>query len=187
MELQKSWTIWCADPWLISISAATSFTVTRRFSFTMASTAVMASTRCAWPGRGEPVTEVMPFKNFLFHPYTFCIEGYALPYWTFIRRWISMGLTPSLLKKRMTERCSSLVHVESWAAILHYYCCALLHSCIVLSPVRHSVVNLQDNRAVFRIFIALLRFSFDSPWYIYLYIEADVRYNNVDKGWYVPR
>jgi hypothetical protein len=28
-----------------------------------------------------------------------------------------------------------------------------------------SVVNLQDNRAVFRIFIALLRFSFDSPSY----------------------
>ena len=27
------------------------------------------------------------------------------------------------------------------------------------------VVNLQDNRAVFRIFIALLRFPFDSPSY----------------------
>jgi len=26
-------------------------------------------------------------------------------------------------------------------------------------------VNLQDNRAVFQIFIALLRFSFDSPSY----------------------
>jgi hypothetical protein len=29
-----------------------------------------------------------------------------------------------------------------------------------------TVVNLQDNRAVFRIFIALLRFSFDSPSYM---------------------
>jgi len=28
-----------------------------------------------------------------------------------------MGFTPSLLKKRMTERCSSLVHVASGAAI----------------------------------------------------------------------
>ena len=28
------------------------------------------------------------------------------------------------------------------------------------------VVNLQDNRAVFRIFIALLRFSFDPPSYL---------------------
>jgi len=27
------------------------------------------------------------------------------------------------------------------------------------------IVNLQDNRAVFRIFIALLRFSLDSPSY----------------------
>jgi hypothetical protein len=30
------------------------------------------------------------------------------------------------------------------------------------------VVNLQDNRAVFGIFIALLRFSFDSPSYIFI-------------------
>jgi len=28
------------------------------------------------------------------------------------------------------------------------------------------VVNLEDNRAVFRNFIALLRFSFDSPSYL---------------------
>ena len=28
-----------------------------------------------------------------------------------------MGFTPSLLKKRMTERCSSLLHVASGAAI----------------------------------------------------------------------
>jgi len=30
-----------------------------------------------------------------------------------------------------------------------------------------TVVNLHDNRAVFRIFIALLRFSFDSPSYLH--------------------
>ena len=49
-----------------------------------------------------------------------------------------------------------------------YYCTVVLHSSIVLPPVGHSA-NLQyhccqltDNRAVFRIFIALLRFSFDS-------------------------
>ena len=35
------------------------------------------------------------------------------------------------------------------------------------------VVNLQENRAVFRIFIALLRFSFDSPSYV--------------RGWVNPR
>ena len=104
--------IWCADPWLISRCAAISFTVTRRFSFTMALTAAMASdvtTRCAWPGRGEPVTELMPFMNFLVHSYTCCSDRHASPYWTFFRRWISMGFTPSL-------RCSSLVHVASGAA-----------------------------------------------------------------------
>ena len=50
-----------------------------------------------------------------------------------------------------------------------HYCAVVLHSCIVLPPVGHSsnhqyhCCQLTDNRAVFRIFIALLRFSFDSP------------------------
>ena len=65
----------------------------------------------------QSVTEVAPFMNFLLHSYTCCSERHASPYWTFIRRWISMGFNPSLLKKRMTERCSSLVHVASGAAI----------------------------------------------------------------------
>ena len=114
-----SWTIWCADPWLLSRCAPISFTVTRRFSFTMASTAAMPSavtTGCAWPGRGESVTELMPFMNSPVHSYTCCSDRHASPYWTFIRRWISMGFTPSLLKKRMTESCSSLVHVARGTA-----------------------------------------------------------------------
>ena len=159
--------IWCADPWHISRCAAISFIVTRRFSFTMASTAAMASgvtTRCAWPGRGQSVTELMPFMNFPIHPYTCCSDRHASPYWTFICRWISMGFTPSLLKKWMTERCSSLVHVASGPPSLHYYCAVVLHSCIVLPPVSHSsnhqyhCCQLTDNRAVFGICIALLRF-----------------------------
>ena len=99
-------TIWCADPWLISRRAAISFTVTRRFSFTVASTAAMASgvpTWCAWPGRGESVTELMPFMKFLVHSHTCCSDRHASLYWTFICRWIWMCFTPSLLKKRMTE------------------------------------------------------------------------------------
>ena len=94
-----SWTIWCADPWLIPRCAAISFTVTRRFSFTMASTAAVASgviTPCAWPGRGESVTKLMPFVNFLVHSYTCCSDRHASTYWTYIGRWISMGFTPSL-------------------------------------------------------------------------------------------
>ena len=92
----------------------------RRFSLTMASTAAMASgvtTGCAWPGRGDSVTELMLFMNFLVHSYTCCSDRRASPYWTFIRRWISMGFTPSPFKNSMTERCSSLVHVASGAAI----------------------------------------------------------------------
>ena len=70
--------------------------------FTMTSTAAMplgVTTRCAWPGRGESVTELMPFMNFLVHSYTCCSDRHASPYWTFIRGWISMGFTLSLLKK----------------------------------------------------------------------------------------
>ena len=96
------------------------------------------TTRCAWPGRGESVTELLPFMNFLVHSYTCCSDRHASPYWTFIGRWISMGFTPSLLKKRMTERCSSLVHVAGGPPSLHYYCVVMLHSCIVLPPVGHS-------------------------------------------------
>ena len=135
-----SWTIWCAYPWLISRCAPISFTVTRWFSFTMTSTVAMASgvtTGCAWPGRGESVTELIPFMNFLVHSYTCCSDRHASPYWTFIRPWISMGFTPSLLNKRMTERCSSLVLVTSGTATF-YYCVVVLHSCIVLPPVGHS-------------------------------------------------
>ena len=68
---------------------------------------------------------------------------------------------------------------------LHYYCAVVLHSCIVLPPVGHSsnheyqCCQLTDNRAVFRIFIALL-FSFDSPSYFAsLYIWLYVLYASV--------
>ena len=87
------WTIWCADPWLIPRCAVISFTVTQRFSFTMASTAAMptgVTTGCAWPGRGESVTELIPFMNFPVHSYTCCSDRHASPYWTFFRRRISL-------------------------------------------------------------------------------------------------
>ena len=103
---------------LISRCAAISFTVTRRYSFTMASTAAMASgvtTRCAWQGRGGSVTELMPFMYSLVLSYTCCSDRHTSPCWTFTRRWISMDFTPSLLKKGW-QRCSSVVHVASGAA-----------------------------------------------------------------------
>ena len=54
---------------------------------------------------------------------------------------------------------------------LHYCCAVVLHSYFILPPVGHSsnheyhCCQLTDNRRVFRIFIALLRFSFDSSSY----------------------
>ena len=71
----------------------------------------------------------------------------------------------------MTERCS-LVHVTSGPPSLHYYspsCCILApyyHPSATLQTMSNTVFNLQDNRALFRFFIAHLRFSFDSPSYI---------------------
>jgi len=135
-------------------------TVTRRFSFRMASTAAMASgvtTRCAWPGRGESVTELMLSVNFLVHSYTSYSNRHSSPYWTFIRRWISMSFTPSLLKKRMTESCSSLVHVARGARHLYTTtapsCCIPASYCqlsATLQTMSIIIVILQDNRAVFR-------------------------------------
>jgi len=52
-------------------------------------------------------------------------------------------------------------------------CCipaSYCHLSVTLQTISIIIVNLQDNRTVFRIFIALLRFSFDSPSYIILYI-----------------
>ena len=48
-------------------------------------------------------------------------------------------------------------------------CCIAASYCHLsanLQTMSIIVVNLQDNRAVFRIFIALLKFSFDSPCYV---------------------
>ena len=158
---------------IISRCAAISFTIMRRFSFMMASTAAMTSgvtTQCAWPGRGESVTELMPFMNFLVHSYTLCSDRRASPYWTFIRRWISMGFTPlyCLNNRWQTLFCFGACCKRGH----HLYTTTAPSCCIPASYCRLSatlktmsiiVINLQDNPAVFRIFIALSNFSFDSP------------------------
>jgi hypothetical protein len=69
----------------------------------------------------------------------------------------------------MTERCSSLVHFASGPTIFTLLLrrrVAFLYRTAILQAMNITVVNLQDNRAVFRIFIALLRFSFVSPSYM---------------------
>jgi len=49
-----------------------------------------------------------------------------------------------------------------------FYVVSYCHLSATLQTISIIVVNLQDNRAVFRIFIAISRFSFDSPSYIRL-------------------
>jgi len=167
----------------------------QQFSFTMASTAAMASgvtTQCAWPGRGESVTELMPFMNFLVHSYTCRSDRHASPYWTFIRRWISMGFTPSLLKK--TDDRTLLFFGACFKRGRHLYTTTALSCCIpasychlsaTLQPMSNNVVNLQDNRDMFRIFITFLRFSFDSPSYECVNVTTGYRVT-CDEGPYVP-
>jgi hypothetical protein len=56
-----------------------------------------------------------------------------------------MGFTPSLLKKRMTERCFSLVHVASGAAIFTLLLCcrvAFLHCTATCQPLFRPWVSL---------------------------------------------
>jgi hypothetical protein len=114
----------------------------------MASTVAIVSgvtIQCAWPGRGESVTELMPFRNFLLHSYTCCSDRHASPYWTSICRWISMGFTRSLRNKRMTEHCSSLVHVASGATIFTLLLChrvVFLHLTATCRPLFKPWVSL---------------------------------------------
>ena len=100
----------------------------------MSSTAAMPSgvtTGCAWPSQGQSVTELMPFMNFPVHPYTCCSDRHASPYWTFICRWISMGFTPSLLKK--TEDRTLLFFGACCMRGRHLYTITALSCCIPAS------------------------------------------------------
>jgi len=80
----------------------------------------------------------MLFMNFLVHSYTCCNDRHASPYWTFIRRRISMGFTPSMLKKQMTDAVLLWCMLQAGPPFLHYYWTVVLHSCIILPPVGHS-------------------------------------------------
>jgi len=124
------------------------------------STAAMASgvtTRCARPGRGESVTELIPFMNFLVHSYTCCSDRHTSPYWTAIRRWISMGFTPSLLKKT-DERtlyffdacCKPGRHLYTTTAPSFCIPASYCHLSATLQTRSIIDVSLQDNRAVVR-------------------------------------
>ena len=141
----------------------------------MASTAAVASgvtTRCAWPGRGESLTELMPFMNFLVHSYTCCSDRHASPYRTFIVdefRWVSPlhylknGWQNAFFFGACCKRCRHLYTATAPSYCIPVSYCHLSATLQIMSII---VVNLQENRTVFRIFIVLFRFSFDSPSYI---------------------
>ena len=115
----------------------------------------------------------MPFMNFLVHSYTCCSDRHASPYWTFIRRWISMGFTPSVIKKRMTDAVLLWWKLQGGGPpFLHYYCAVVLHSCNVLPPVGHSsnhechCCQFKRQSSCVENFYRTLKFSFDSPSYL---------------------
>ena len=134
-------TTWCADPWLISRCMAISFTVTRRFSFTMSSAATKTSgvtTRCAWPGWGQSVREQMLFMNFPVHSYTAVVTDMRhLSELSFFDkfRWVSLF---HYIKNRWQNAILLWYMLQARPPFLHYYCTGVLHSCIVLPPVVHS-------------------------------------------------
>jgi len=68
--------------YVVSIAFHTSVPALRKCMNTSRKNSLSESAVTHAPGRGESVRE---------------------PYWTFIRRWISMGFTPPLLKKRTTD------------------------------------------------------------------------------------
>jgi len=140
----------------------------------MASTPAMASdvtTRCAWPGQGESVTKLMPFMNFLVHSYSCCSDRHGSPYWTsFVDefRWVSpLHYLKNGWQNAVLLWCMLQAGRHLYTTTAPSYCipASYYHLSVTLQPMSNIVVNLQDNRAVFLIFIALLRFSFESPSY----------------------
>jgi hypothetical protein len=110
------------------------------------------TTQCAWPGRGESVTELTPFRNFLLHSYTCCSDRHASHYWTSIRRWVSIGFTPSLRKKTNDRtlflfgaccKCGRLLYtiVAPSCCVPPSYC----HLSATLQTMSITVANLKDN------------------------------------------
>jgi len=67
--------------------------------------------------------------------------------------------------KSLNNFISYFIEHKKYTRTSFFYVISLCHLSATLQTISITVVNLQDDRAVFRIFIALLRFSFDSPSY----------------------
>ena len=137
-----SWTIWCADPWLISRCVATSFTVTWRFPSRWLQLLQMASgvtTQCAWPGRVESVTRTNALHETSESTRTFAVvtDMHHRTELSFVDefRWVS----PLHYSKNGWQNAVLLwCMLQVGPPTLHHYCAIVLHSCIVLPPVGNS-------------------------------------------------
>ena len=113
--------IWCADLWLTSIQEAILSSVMYWFSltdgFNYFSGLLCHYLVCLAGSRRvhHRINAVCKHPTQLIYCTCYSVR-HALPYWTFIFWWISIGFIPSLLKKQVTERCSSVVYIASGAA-----------------------------------------------------------------------
>jgi hypothetical protein len=166
-----SWSIWCADARLVSRCAAVSFIVTRRFSIKMASSAAKACVCHYW---------VCLTGSTWFCYRSDCV--YELPsalvhlLWWQTRITILSGhssMNFDVFHPFNTQKTDdrTLLFVACCKGGRHFYnptapSCWIPASYCRLSATLQTVivivVNLQHNRAVFRIFITLLRISLDS-------------------------
>jgi hypothetical protein len=116
-----------------------------------------------WPGRSESVTELMPFINLLVHSYTCYSDRHASPYFHSSMNFDGFHpFTTLFFFGACCKRGGRLYTTTAPSCCIHvlYY-----HLLTTLQTMSNTVANLQENRAVFRIFIALLRFLFESPSY----------------------
>jgi hypothetical protein len=145
----------CADPSLMLRISAISYTDTRRFSITR------ATTLCAWSGCGTSAIDITPFLNVLLLSYICCCDKHASSYWTFICRWAWISFTPSLIKKRITEHFFSFVHVHSGAVIfkpaLWWHCLFALYGSYRILLIA-LVICLPTYRSMARYFKFLSQF-----------------------------
>jgi len=119
---------------------------------------------CAWPGQGESVIELMPIMNFLVHSYTCSSDRHASPTeLSFVDEFD--GFHPYRKLFFFGACCKPGHHLYTTTALSRCIPASYCHPSATLQTMSIIVVNLQDNRAVFRIFIALLKFAFDSPSY----------------------
>ena len=118
-----------------------------------------AATRA--PDRGESVTELMPFMNFLVHSHTCCSETCI----TILNVHSSMNFD-EFHRFTASKRWQTLFFFGACCKRCRHLYTTTAPSCCIPASYCHLSATLQTmSIIVVRIFITLLRFSFDSPSY----------------------